>query len=633
MREAEITFYDYWRIVNKHRLIVLVSVVCFLVATWIFTKLQVPVYQAISQIEIKETPSTASAVDVLGIRGGGGGIPLSDPMERAIRLIKSEPVMNRLAQKMLGDKIDNQININQFASVIQKKINIERQGYTTFLNIAVVSDNKKEVAQIANVLADVYIEYTEEEANKSKNSVLEELRATLKENETKLKESENALREFKEKGVAVGTSSVLASRLLTLESQLSDYEKKGYTDKYPAVIKIKDEITQLRSNIREISEKEMELLSFQREYTINNDNYILVKKKLGETEMASADKVEIVKLIALAKEPLRPIRPDFKMNMGLGAFLGLLVGGIIAFVLEHLDTSIDTIEDVESFLQLSVLGVIPHAEVDIKDSSLFRKMTPGKFDKMMEWHKYLLLYYEGSKSHIAESYHALRTNISFATKGKEKKTIMFTSAGPREGKTLTIANYALATAAAGIKTVLIESDLRRPMINKIFGLPRHPGLTDILINHMPWEQAAKGTTDLLMGNIAIDKVLHAQGIENLRIITCGSVNVNPVDMMGSSEMENLIKELKNHFDLVLFDCPPLLLFADGLILSNKVDGIVMVYRIGQTARGALRRAKTQLDNIKSPILGVVINGLKTSEMETRYGYYYSKYRYSEKEER
>jgi tyrosine-protein kinase Etk/Wzc len=309
--------------------------------------------------------------------------------------------------------------------------------------------------------------------------------------------------------------------------------------------------------------------------------------------------------------------------------LGLIIGSVIAFVLENIDTTIDTIEGIESFIELPVLGVIPFIFLEDENEKFrfFKRIFGSKSSKKddMKYFQSLVVLHKKNQSAL-ESYHTLHTNISYALSNSKIKTILFTSAGPGEGKTLTAANYALAAAQSGLKTILIESDLRQPILHRIFGISKENGLTDVVSGKIKWQDAVKSTTDFLMGKMSIDKILETSGIENFKVITSGIHTANPVDIMSSENINLMMRELKAEFDLIIFDAPPLLLFADGFILSRNMDGIIIVYRVGRTSKSSLNRAKSQLDNIKAHIIGVVLNGLKPSELEPRYGYYYSRYR-------
>jgi capsular exopolysaccharide synthesis family protein len=174
----------------------------------------------------------------------------------------------------------------------------------------------------------------------------------------------------------------------------------------------------------------------------------------------------------------------------------------------------------------------------------------------------------------------------------------------------------------------METDLRRPSVHWVFGLSRGPGFSDCIIGNKSWPEVVKTTTDFLLGDIGMEKILKIPGIENLSLITSGPIVPNPIDLLNSPKTVQILKELSQNYELVILDCPPVLLFADALIIGTHTDGNIIVYQVGRMARRALKRAKDQLANVKAPILGVVLNNVKTSEMGAYYGYgYYYSYKY------
>ncbi len=170
------------------------------------------------------------------------------------------------------------------------------------------------------------------------------------------------------------------------------------------------------------------------------------------------------------------------------------------------------------------------------------------------------------------------------------------------------------------------------MIYRLFGVKRSPGLTEVLIGSVPWKDAMNTATDMLLGGLEYEQILKTQGIENLHIMTCGERTPNPAELLSFPETDELIKELKQNFDVVLFDTPPTLSVTDSAILGSKTDGVILVYQAGKTSRYALLRTKTQLENVNAKIWGLIINNLKARLIEdvtpyqkySYYGYYREK---------
>jgi succinoglycan biosynthesis transport protein ExoP len=167
--------------------------------------------------------------------------------------------------------------------------------------------------------------------------------------------------------------------------------------------------------------------------------------------------------------------------------------------------------------------------------------------------------------------------------------------------------------------------MRRPSIYSIFGINREPGLSDILEGQVPWRDALYESSDLMSGGIGLNKMMHFGGMDNLSIINSGTSTSNTIDVIDSVNWNELIKDFKTEFDMVNFDSPPVLLFVDSLLVAKYTDGVVLVYKAGKIARGALKRAKEQISGANARMLGVTLNGVRASEMGAQYGYYYYDY--------
>jgi capsular exopolysaccharide synthesis family protein len=308
--------------------------------------------------------------------------------------------------------------------------------------------------------------------------------------------------------------------------------------------------------------------------------------------------------------------------------MGLVLGFAATSLVEQLDTSIGTIEDVESFIKLPALGVIPYLKTkDEKRKSLIQMIWPKELDskeKVLRLRNQLIVHYSSS-SPTFESYRILRTNIQTEVFKKEEikgKVLLFSSSGPEEGKSITISNLAICMAQGNLRTLLIDADMRRSVIHSIFGIKnRDPGLSSILRGVVKPEKAIRSFADILMGDLGFDEALKLPGLDNLSILTSGPSPTLPAELVSSPEMEKLLENLKGKFDIILIDSPPVMAVADASILALKVDGVILVYRIGKTARSALARTKTQLVESGALVKGVILNNI-SPEIEMRYGHYY-----------
>jgi protein-tyrosine kinase len=207
------------------------------------------------------------------------------------------------------------------------------------------------------------------------------------------------------------------------------------------------------------------------------------------------------------------------------------------------------------------------------------------------------------KSHVAEAYRTIRTNIQFASVDREIKTLLVTSTGPSEGKSITAANLAIVMSQSDKKTIFVDTDLRKPTGHHAFHLPNRRGLTSYL-----------------SGNDRMEEVLQSSEIPNLSIITSGPIPPNPAELLGSRKMELFLDELKEKYDYIVFDSPPVIAVADSTILATKVDGCILVVNAGKTNRDLALKAKQQLENANVNLLGVVLNNRKMKG--NSYYYYY-----------
>ncbi|MGH7409735.1 MAG: CpsD/CapB family tyrosine-protein kinase, partial [Candidatus Methylomirabilis sp.] len=224
------------------------------------------------------------------------------------------------------------------------------------------------------------------------------------------------------------------------------------------------------------------------------------------------------------------------------------------------------------------------------------------------------------KSQAAEGYRSLRTNLQFAGGSQGLKAISFVSAAALEGKTTTVVNLAVTLAQDGKRILLVDADLRKPRVHARLGLPQSPGLSDVLIGTNQHPEVIRTVTDLMLGKLGVDQVVNTPGIDNLNIMTSGSPSSNPSEFLNSPQLKELIEAWKLEYDMVIFDCPPVLPVADAVTLGARVDGVVMVYQVGRVGRRALRRTKSLLTNARANLVGVVLSNVSPEVAPEYYGY-------------
>ena len=358
-----------------------------------------------------------------------------------------------------------------------------------------------------------------------------------------------------------------------------------------------------RANISGV--KETQLTTLKREIETNRGLLDTYTQRQKEQQLAiESGRPDNIKVVTSAVKPTEPIGPQRNRNI-IVAFLVSLAAGIgLAFLLDYLDDSIRTSDDVGRHLGLPTLALIPHQATTDKRKLLTAKNGNGAGASTA------LIALEDTRSAMAEAYRHLRTSLLFSSAGKPPQTILVTSSQPSEGKTTTAINTAITLAQSGAEVVIIDCDLRRPRLHNHFDLENTVGLTNYL--------SGEKNTDLFMKP--------CPGLPKLKIVTSGPIPPNPAELLSSNEMKNLLQFLKGNFKHVIIDSPPAISFTDAAILSTLVDGVVLVAMAGKSSIHLMRRFKQRLANIGARIYGVVLNGIKSDSVE--YGYYGYGYTYN-----
>ena len=410
--------------------------------------------------------------------------------------------------------------------------------------------------------------------------------------------------------------------IVTMKGQLAAFDTSLKED----IRDLKVKIDELSAQVKMFPEKRLDISRLERQIQLNQELFNMLERKHQEAQITNAERVETVQIIRPALESQSPSNaPKIKEKAFAGFLIGLILGIAFAFLIEMFDTSLGAIEEIESLMGVHVLGLIPHVSQQEIKETLKEKYAEDVDIEVAERGARLVSHF-APKSRLAESYRAIRTNLAFAGLDKDIKTIVVTSSSPEEGKTTSIVNLAITMAQGGNRVLLIEGDLRKPMISRMFGMDYVPGLSDVLLGSYEWKKVIRTISDIMTGTLSTEDILQTPGIENLHILSSGTIPPNPAELIYSKAIGEFISEVRATYDYVLIDAPPLLAATDAALLAAKADAVVMVYRVGKIPRGVLKRAKAQLDNVKANVIGVILNGLK-AELSSDYADYKYKYYY------
>jgi len=623
MPQYELNLNDYVRIIYKRKNLIFLSVVVVTLLSFIFSTKSAPYYEARSTVKIEQRQTVA------GMLTDWVSFNPANLMESHSRLIRGFPVMRKVALRLgMTNEQSSFPDVDKAVASLQDSVTTRNIGNTNIIEIIVSSADPKKAMDIANAVAGVYIEENMLEKNQQAITTRSFIEDQLNVLEKRLREGEEKLRQFGDEVKDIRLSGPIEQKLTDLQVELVELQQK-YTDKHPAVMRVRDQIQDLEAQLKGFSGKDLEYAKISREVEVNKKLYAMLKEKLEESRITEAQKVGDVSLVDPAALPTTATSQGKGSAVLLGVLLGAVLGLILAFVGESMDTSLASIEDVEAVTKLSVLGVIPsikqkHREETKKSNiqKLLELFLPVKIISEDE-HYVRLVSHIDTKSIAAEAFRTIRTNLKISP---ERKTILITSTGPQEGKTAILINLGTVIAQTGQKVLLVSTDLRRPAIEKTFGVKREPGFSEVVMKKAKLDDALCNISDIILSSNKLEAVMHSPGLENIWILPSGHNPANPAELLELKETVALITELKKRFDVILFDSPPILPVTDAVLLSRFMDGAVVIYEVGKIARSALLRAKAQLESSGGKLLGIVLNHVKTAEAYAGYPYYYYSYK-------
>ncbi|NOZ02317.1 MAG: polysaccharide biosynthesis tyrosine autokinase [Deltaproteobacteria bacterium] len=427
--------------------------------------------------------------------------------------------------------------------------------------------------------------------------------------------------------------SNLKDRIVALKDQRTS-ESVTYGDKHPRIKSLDIQISKLEDTLRK--EVEARLAVVQGDYeeaanTLKQVNALLadanrdlsrmatlqvlyntlaehkkdatevydqVRNRYMETSLSAQVETNNVRIQELARVPERPARPDMKLSLAVGGLLGLFMGIGLAFLVEMLDNTIKGPLDAESLLGAPCLGIIPTIPGSGRRD---RKRVKGD-GSVIDRDFYVL---QKPKSAVAEALNTIRTNFLFVLPDRKVRTLLVSSPSPREGKSTVVINLGITLSRFGTRTCIVDADMRRPRLHKTFGLDVDRGLSTILV-----------------GDSNLDEAIQPTSVPNLDILPCGPPPPNPSDLLGLPSLAATLEGLKERYDTVILDSPPVIPVSDPRILCRLVDGMLLVVKVGRTTNDSLQVVRRELSAVSARVLGVLLNDLDVSRRGYGYGYGY-----------
>jgi len=667
---------DYWRVVWQGRWMALTIALVVATLVAVTTFLQTPIYRAIARVEIQPRPKSISPNADFSQMGTTSWNWMAEEkyINTQLQVVRSRAVSRAVIADLGLDGSPAIASLSDPAGWLASRIKLEMLLDTYVLEVSIEDAEPRMAQLLSNSIARIYIDMNEETAREKTRAVIEELenqldpvREEIKKLETRraqyVRDSqfydptasesarERALGQLQEELTAIRISrgsreatfraieelerrgdsyqelpqvandpviQALNTQAFSLEKEI-EKSSLSYRAKHPKIMaartelddihrqlqletakvigKIKteyaidkrreDDLLNQLARVREegvdLSEASTRVTMVDTELKEARRIHDLIMSQMKDITLNQQTLMNNVRLMDEAIVPKSPVRPRKLLNMAAGILLGLILGVGTVFFVDYLDNTIKSTDDVENVLNVPLLSVVPKIRKDTSTA-------------------------------IKEAFQTLRTSILFASKARSLKLLLVTSSGPGEGKSSTIASLARTLASAGDRVVLMDADLRRPTVHGRFEVLRDGGLTNYLMGReggSSWQRYLKDVP----------------GSDNLKIMTCGPIPPNPVELFGSARFKELLDELRQSFDWVLIDSPPVAALADSVVLASMTDMVVLVIRHNDNDREMIRRSVKQIREVNANLVGAVLNNVDLKRASYK-DYYYSNYTYA-----
>ena len=691
-QESRLHFLDYWRIIRIRKTVIIAVFMLVVITATLVTFILPEQFASTATLKIERDKS-----DIDELSGNSGRFNSFDPyfIQTEFEVIQSETILSNVVDRLdlnneWGKKYNDgqKFKTHETVAILKGRLDLRPRRNTTLIDIRVFSENPNDAVKLANEIAETYKQWRLDRGYRLTSAGVEALKKQLDLEDEKIGKAKEELDAERKKLEISDIDTAGNAPMMLTDSEQFRRHVASHFDKDLSYKRQKEQFDKLSAidlvSLRDVLptfQPDSELASLVSELNTADQKYVsqindlgpahpqvkqlsdlrdLLNKKIDarvggimkglETQVATAkaeldgsdkavedarkidqEKLTIsrpyfdkkqaleetkdlrrlimrkmnieqidlklpksaqVEIIEHAIPGLKAIRPNKTLNIVLGVVIGLVVGVGLAFFIEYLDTSVKTIDDVERTLQSPVLGVIPQ--------------NVG------------LLIEEGAESPHAEAYRVLRTNLLFARKDDKLNTTAVVSAGAGEGKSTTVLNLSTVFAQSGQRVIVVDSDLRRPTLHKLLRVTNNLGLTNYLLKQN-----------------TLDEVIQTTAIPTLDFLASGKLPSSSLGILSSSQMKDLIGELKARYDIVFFDSPPIMGVSDASILASEVDMTIQVIQYRRYPQPMNVRAKQLIEKVGGNLVGIVLNNINMSQDESYYyysGYYHDYYAKNEDSE-
>ncbi|MFH1282394.1 MAG: hypothetical protein ABII27_01870 [bacterium] len=416
--------------------------------------------------------------------------------------------------------------------------------------------------------------------------------------------------EYRENNPDLKNDSKYDKELKDLRSQYKK-ARQIYTEQHPKIVQLNNKIASLRKKISSLPKLQNRLSEIDSNIKALRGSLAALINRLEDLTNYSINTSSLP--VIEDTNQGRSIEEQKYIITGIGLLIGLFIGLLLAFTSENYDTSMESIRDIENYLQLPVLGTIPHIERRVKKTKALPNLfTLRKYDRLGTMRS-RLIFLHPQDSPFSEEYQTMISKYFLKQLYVQSNVLLFSSSDFNEGKSVTACNVGIVTASMDKKVLIVEADFERPSINRVFDVPRNPGLTDCVIGNTPWRSIVKKIVDYNTSKIYSEKFVSYPGIRNLDIITFGQILKDNNKIFNSPRIPQIISEMKAIYDLVIFDCSPILRTNDVFKIAKYTQGVILVYQVGKIYRGALKRAHKLLSRNKINVSGVILNDVPFDE--------------------